>query len=73
MTPRTLKCKEIQPLLSSSEFLRVPEDSIFPLSGMNFILTLIPKWGCNTLYVKKNLGKRMCGRLQHDVCDAGVG
>jgi hypothetical protein len=25
------------------------------------------------VYVRKNLGKRMCGRLWHDVCYAGVG
>ncbi len=35
------------PLQSSFEFLGVPEDSKFPLLGVSFILTLLPKWGCD--------------------------
>ncbi len=34
MTLRALKCKEISPLQLRSEFLRVPEDSNFPLLGV---------------------------------------
>jgi hypothetical protein len=34
MTSRMLKCKEIWPLQSSSEFSGVPEDSNFPLLGV---------------------------------------
>jgi hypothetical protein len=34
MTVRTVECKEIFPLQSSSEFLRVSKDSNFPLLGV---------------------------------------
>jgi hypothetical protein len=49
--------------------------------NVSFILTLPSKWGCDTLcgwtnhrlYARKNLGKRMHGKLRHIMCDAGVG
>jgi len=52
MKPRTLKRKEIWPLKSSSEFLGVLEDSIFPLSGVWVAFShLPPKWGCDKVDV----------------------
>jgi hypothetical protein len=55
MRPRTLKCEDIWPLKLSSEFSRVPEDSIFPLLGVWIAFShLAPKWGCDTLQAMFN-------------------
>jgi hypothetical protein len=49
---RTHQGEEIWPLKLSSEFSGVPEDSIFPLLGMQVAFShLAPKWGCDKIVV----------------------
>jgi len=53
-----LQWEEIGPLKSSSEFLGVLEDSIFPLLGVWVAFShLAPKWGCNNFITRENTKK----------------